>query len=1182
MSKALLSDILRAIKRTFSRFMSIVIIVALGTGFFAGFKSAGPSMSATAEEYFETNNLMDIRVMSTLGLTQSDVDAIATLKEVEGVAGSKFVDALVLVNGKPEIDIDGSQISTRAYGINLNKLQAYYYGADDKSFINRPTLIEGTYPTKPNQCLVDASELSAPESYKIGNYIRLEADSNTDLSTVSVTEFEIVGIIRTPSYVSFERGNSLVGSGKIGTFIYIPDSVFTTDYFSEIYVTCKNTDAYEPGSDEYYEYIDVIKRQIETIAKSNIQLRVDDLKKTLPQQIINGEKEYLKNKEAFDKAVADAEEKIAQLQKFVDDPNGSYNEAVKQAAEQLGLAENEFNGNTAEYYSAVETYNKNLEAYKAAKNTLNEKNKQLAEATNKYNQAERMLTTAQNSVATAKQFVTSTQSVIDSTSSVLTSLEEYQNGKIDDSQISQILSTLQGINPDLFASISSLSAVSMATEAIALINPYLEQQKTQLAVYQEDVANAEKQLADYKVQFENAAVVLKTARAAYEASESALNTAYDELNTFYSKLEGSKDALSMAQIELMLGQNEVTDSLEKLKTTITNAPTYLEQARAEYNSVKSTYESQLTNASNKIENAKKTYRNLSSAKWNIYDRTDTPGFTSLENAIDNIQILSNLFPVIFFLVAALVCLTTMTRMVEEERTQMGTMKALGYSSRSIASKYLIYALFASIIGASFGVVLGVYVLPFAVYKAYSIMFTLPALTFTFPVFYIVTGVVISLFTTILATIIASIKELKCQPATLMRPKAPKPGKRVFLERIGFIWKRLSFTSKVTTRNLFRRKSRFIMTVLGIGGCTALILGSMGFYSSVNQLMKKQFAENGIFQYDVQFVFDSNQSEDSAIFKTLKDDARIPDIMLSSMQSVTGGSDRTNKKTDVYLFVPSDSDRLSSFVQLKNRNSGEAIKLDDTGAVITEQFAENTDTKIGDKIWIENADGVRVEIPVANITENYTFSYVYVSENLYQYLFQEKVGYNYAVATVSPTILEDSKSVSGKASQKASFATELMAYDAINAVAYVSDTASTLDEVIGVLSIVIMIFVVAAGILAYIVLYNLNNINISERHRELATIRVLGFHDNELSAYIYRENIILTITGIALGMGLGVIVHKLFITYCAVDTVMYAQKLPWYCFIFAALLTAFFAIVVNAMMKKKMRKIDMVESLKAIE
>lgn len=1181
MSKALLTDIIRAIRRTFSRFISIVIIVALGTGFFVGIKSAGPSMSATANDYFATNNLMDIRVMSTIGLTQNDLDAITALKEVDSVMGSKFVDALVLVNGQPEIDIDGSQISTRAYGINLTKLQAYYYGAEDKTFINRPTLIEGSYPTKNNQCLVDASKLSAPESYKIGNYIKLAADSNTDLSGVSVTEFEIVGIIRSPAYVSFERGNSLVGSGKIGTFIYIPDSVFTNDYYSEIYVTCKNSDNFSADSDEYDTYISSVTKQIESIADKNISVRASELKKTLPAEIINGEKKYRENKEAYDKAVAEAEQQIAQLQKYVNDPEGSYNEAVKQAAEALGLAESEFNGNTSAYYQAVETYNSNLEAYKEARTALTEKNKQLAEATNKYNSAERALTAAQTSLTTAKQFVTSTQSIINTTSSVLTSLEAYQNGNMDDSQISQILQTLQSINPDLYASISSLSAVGMATEAIALINPYLEQQKTQLAVYEEDVASAEKQLAQYQKQFEQAAIILKTARAAYDATEAQLNTAYDELNSFYEKLEGSKNELSMAQIELMLGQNEVSDNLEKLRTTIANAPAYLEQAQREFNSVKSTYESQLNAAETKLEKAKSLYKNLNSAKWLIYDRNDTPGYSSLENAIKNIKVLSNLFPVIFFLVAALVCLTTMTRMVEEERTQMGTMKALGYSSKAIAAKYIIYALFASIIGAAFGIVIGVYALPFAIYNAYSIMFTLPMLIFTFPVSYIIIGVGISLFTTLIAAISASAKELKVKPATLMRPKAPKPGKRVLLEKIGFIWKKLSFTSKVTTRNLFRRKSRFIMTVLGIGGCTALILGSIGFYSSINELMKMQYDDNGISNYDVQIVFDSNQTEESAIFTTLKNDSRLPDIMLSSMQSVIGGSDRTEKTEDVYLFVPKSSEKLSSFINLRNRESGTALQLDDTGAIITEQFAKNTDTGIGDKIWIETVDGDRIEIPVANITENYTFSYIYLSENLYQYLFQKKVGYNYAVATVSPTILDD-KASNNQASQKASLATELMSYDAINAVAYVSDTIDTLDEVIGVLSIVILIFIIAAGILAYIVLYNLNNINISERQRELATIKVLGFHDKELSAYIYRENIVLTAVGIALGMILGIFVHKLLITFCSIDTVMFVQTLSWHSYLIAAALTIIFAIIVNALMMKKMRKIDMVESLKAIE
>ncbi len=1182
MSKSLLTDILRAIRRSFSRFLSIVIIVALGTGIFVGIKSAAPSMSETADKYFSDNQLMDIRVQSSIGLTAADVDEISKIDGVSGVMGEKFVDALVLVNGKPEIDIDGSQISTRAYGINLKKLQEHYYGIKDNNFINKPTLIEGSYPTKNNQCLVDASELSAPESYKIGNYIKLEEDSRSDLSGISVKEFEIVGIIRSPYYVSFERGNSLVGSGKIGTFIYIPDSVFTNNYYNEIYVTVNGTDAFEPGSEDYYNHINSVADKIKDISGKSIDTRVSELKKDLPGQIKSAEKEYNESKNKYETGLKEAEEQIKLYQKYVDDPQGAYNDAVKKAADALGIAEDEFNGNSNAYYNAIETYNKNLEAYKAARNLQAEKYQQLTEAKDKYNSAERMLATAQSSLNTANQFVSSTQSVIDSTSSILTSLEDYQNGKMDNSQISQILSTLQGINPDLYASIGSLSAVSMATEAIAMINPYLEQQKGQLAIYQADVEKSQKELDNYKVQFEQAATVLNTAQLAYNASEVQLNAAYDELENFYNKLEGSKNELSMAQIELMISKNEVGNDLDMLKSLIANAPSYLQKATDEYNAIKASGETKLLSAANRIENAKKLYKNLDTAKWSIYDRTATPGYSSFENAIDNIKVLSNIFPVIFFLVAALVCLTTMTRMVEEERTQMGTMKAIGYSSLSIASKYIIYALFACLIGSTLGIIIGVYAFPYAVFKAYSIMFTLPDLKFNIPIAYIITGTFISLVIALSATIIASAKELKVQPATLMRPKAPKPGKRVLLEKITFIWKRLNFTSKVTTRNLFRRKSRFIMTVIGIGGCTALILGSLGFYSSINNLMKMQYDENGISDYDVQFVFAEKQTEDSALMKILKNDNRITDIMLSSMQSVTGGSERSNTVSDVYLFVPKNANKLSSFIKLNNRTKGSTLSLDDTGAIITEKFAKDTNTHIGDQIWIETADGVTVNIPVANITENYTFNYIYLSENLYQYLFQEAVSYNYAIGTIEPSIMAASKTTNNNTTKKAALATELMSYDGINAVAYVSDTVDTLNEVIGVLSIIVLIFIIAAAVLAYTVLYNISNINISERQRELATIKVLGFHDKEVSAYIYRENIILTIMGIALGMVLGIFVHKLLVIYCAVDTVMYVQTLAWHSYLIAAALTSTFAIIVNIIMHKKMKKIDMVSSLKSVE
>ena len=1165
-----------------SRFISIVIIVALGTGFFVGIKSASPSMSKTAEEYFNTNNLMDIRVQSTIGLTDSDVEAIRNIPGVSGVMGQKFTDALVLVNGQPEIDIDGSQISTRAYGINLSKLQEYYYGGTDDNFINRPTLIEGTYPTQPNQCLVDASELSTPDSYKIGNIITLEPDSNSDLSVLSISQFQIVGIIESPYYVSFERGNSLVGSGKIGTYIYIPDSAFTNDYYSEIFVSLAESTNYNPFSDEYKDYVDTYITKIEEISSANITIRADYLRETLPQQILDGEKEYNNAKKLIEEGLKTAEAQVLLYQKYVNDPEGSYNEAVNQAANALGIAESEFNGNSQQYNEAVRIYNENLEAYKKASAEQKEKYQLWLEANEKYNQASNLYISAQNAVNTAQQFVTSTNNIITSTSSILQSLEDYQNGKLDNSEITQILLTLQSINPDLYQSITSLSAVSMATEAIALITPYLTQQKEQLAVYEEELAKKQAELDSYKEKFEAAAVYLATAKSAFEEADAQLTAAYNALEAFHNQLQGTQSELSMAQVELMISQNAVSNDLDMLKAVIANAQTYLDKATEEYNKLKNASETTLVNAKNKLDNAVKLYSKLDSAKWNVYNRNATPGYNSYKYAIDNVSVLSNIFPVIFFLVAALVCFTTMTRMVEEERTQLGTMKALGYSNATITLKYIIYSLFASIIGAALGIVAGVYSIPFAVFKAYSIMFTLPDLIYTLPLNYILIGTCISLATTLIASLIAAIRDLTVNPASLMRPKAPKSGKRVLLERMPFIWKRMSFTGKVTVRNLFRNKSRLIMTVLGIGGCSALILGSIGFYSSLNDVMKEQYGDNGISMYDVQLVFSDTQNNDTPIVNKLKNDSRITSFMLSSLQSVTGGSDRTEKIQDVYLFVPQNNEQLSSFVRLQNRRTGETFTLDDTGAIITEKFANDTKTKIGDKIFIETADGEKIEIPVANISENYTFSYIYISENLYQYLFQKPANYTYAIADIDDSILEDSMSTNNSATKKSSFTTELMSHSEINAVAYVSDTIDSLNEVIGVLSIVVMIFIIAAGTLAYIVLYNLSNINISERHRELATIKVLGFHDKEVSSYVYRENIFLTVFGIIFGLIMGIVVHKLLVYYCTVDAIMFTQTLRWYSYLISALITALFAVIVNTIMHKKMKKIDMVTSLKAIE
>lgn len=1179
MSKSLLTDIFRSIKKSLNRFISIIIIVALGAGFFVGIKSTGPSMSASSSDYFIENNLLDIRIQSPIGLTDDDVEAIKKVDGVEGVYPQKFADALILVNGNPEIDIDGSQISTRAYGLDLVKFQEFCYGGDNKDFINRPTLIEGTYPTQSNQCLVDASRLSTPDSFKVGNIITLESDANADLSGLAVKQFQIVGIIQSPQYISFERGNSLVGSGKIGTFILIPNNAFTTDYYSEIYATVKDTDNLDTYSDQYISRVNVVKERIEKISNDCVKVRAEHLRETLPSKITDGEKVYNTTKTTVDNALKEAAEQVKLYQKYVDDPNGSYNEAVKEAAEALGLAEDEYNGNNNEFVNAVSTYNAYLSAYKEASKTQEEKYKLWVEATNEYTRAENALTRADNTVTSATQLVSSTKNIIESTNSVLTSLEDYQNGKITNNQLTSILQTLQGVNPDLYASISSLSAVSMATEAIALINPYLTQQKEQLAVYENDLNEAKKNLDEYSVEFKKVGTALDAAKKAYDTAQTQLEAAEEQLNEMYQKISGSQNDLTMAQIELMMGKNTVESDLKLLKATIANAQTYLDKAKSEYTKLEANAQSQLADAEKSLKTAKKMLTKLDSAKWNIYDRADTPGYGSYESAVNNVKVLSNIFPVLFFIVAALVCFTTMSRMVEEELTRMGTLKALGYSNMAISSKFILYALFASIIGSLIGIIIGIYVLPYAISKAYSIMFTIPKLHYIFPVKYIIIGLAISVLTTVSASMLACFKELKVPSATLMRPKAPAPGKRIFLEKIGFIWNRINFTSKVTARNIFRKKGRLIMTVFGIGGCTALILASIGLFASINGIMKKQFENNGVSNYDVQIVFAENQNSDSALMKILKSDSRINSVMLSSMQSVTGGAEGGKNPQDVYLFVPNNPEEMKNYISLRNRVSDEALTLNDSGAIVTEKFASDMGVSVGDRIWVEDTDGNKTEIPVAGITENYAFSYIYLTENLYRYLFQTEVNYNYALGSLDAKLLVDDNN---SKANKAALATELMAYDGINAIAYVSDTMDTLNEVIGVLSVIIAIFILAAGLLAVTVLYNLSNINISERQRELATIKVLGFNKKEMCSYIYRESLIMTIIGIIFGLILGIFVHKILLIYCSVDTVMFVQTLSWYSYVLAAVATAVFSIIVNSLMKKRIRNVDMVESLKAIE
>ena len=1185
MSRALLKEIVRTILRTKSRFISLIIIVALGAGIFVGTKAAVPDMKETAQKYFAENNLMDLRVQSSVGLTDDDIAAIAGVDGVSYVMPSKFADALVFVDGNPEIDIDGSQISTRAYGMNLSQLENYFNyvyknsGAADGSFMNRPTLIEGSYPVADNECLVDASALSTPDSFKIGAKISLEGDSGAAVSELKVSEFTVVGIIRSPYYLSYERGNSLVGSGKIGTFIIIPDTAFTSDYYTEAYVKVAGSENYDAFSQEYTDFLKPTAEKIAEVSTSQLNARVAALAAELPTKIATGKIDYKKAKEDFEKSTAEALEQIAKYKHYVEDPEGAYEEAVNEFAEKYGIASSEFAGNQANLNAAVEQYNTLLNQYNTKQNELETKRQDLAKAQTAMNTAQQAINTLESTVSTTRSTITTMQSAINTTETVLKQLMDYQNSSMESDQVNNILNVIQSTYPEIYNAIKSMSAQGIASEANTLLQTQLTGYKTELALAENALAEAEQQIADKQVDLDNAKIAYNDKETEWNEKKNELQSAKTALENYYDQLQSGNSSLTMAQIQLMISESSGSNSLESLKIVIANAQSYLDKAQTEYVNKSTQGEKELLAAENSIKNAEKMLKNLPNASWTVYDRYDTPGFSSYSDAMSTVSVLSNVFPVFFFIVAALVCLVTMTRMVEEERTQMGTLKALGYSAGTVMSKYLIYAFFASFIGSVIGVSIGLYGMPFAIYKAYSVMFSLPDLEFTFPVSYALLGIGISLFVTIGAALVCCLREVSVRPSILMRPKAPKAGKRVLLEKVGFIWHRMNFTSKVTARNLARNKVRFFMTVIGIAGCMSLILGSIGFFSSLRSVMSRQYGDKGVDMYDYQLVFDSPQSRsNSELLSALGSDSRVGSLMLTSIQSVTGSSDNSDKTEDVYLFVPEGSEYLSGYKNLRNRKSGEALTLTDSGAIITEQFAKDANVSVGDKIWVQTEGGEKTYIDVAGITENYTFQYVYMSPTYYKTVFGNEPAFGYAIGSFGG----DLASAADKTTAKAQFNSDLMKYDSINAVAFQSDIISSFERVINVVGIIIMIFIIAAGALAFVVLYNLTNINIAERHRELATIKVLGFTNIEVSNYIYRENTVLTIVGIIIGIFGGIGLHKLMIEYVKVDAIMFVQNIVWYDYLIAVGITLVFAVIVNLIMHKKMKRISMAESLKSVE
>ena len=568
--------------------------------------------------------------------------------------------------------------------------------------------------------------------------------------------------------------------------------------------------------------------------------------------------------------------------------------------------------------------------------------------------------------------------------------------------------------------------------------------------------------------------------------------------------------------------------------------------------------------------SKNSLEDIGESKWYVLDRNSNYSFVDYDGSADRVSAIAQVFPLFFFLVAALVCLTTMTRMVDEQRINIGTLKALGYSKLAIASKYILYAAFASIGGSIAGIAIGFTVFPIVIFDAYSMLYTLPPVILKFDVLYASIATLSAVLITTLAAFLACNKELIEMPSLLMRPKAPKEGKRILLERIPFIWNRFNFSKKVTARNIFRYKKRFFMTVIGIAGCTALLLAGFGIKDSIEAIVEKQFGE--VYKYNMTIGFDSNtdMQNQEEIIKEVSKNGEITDYTSIKTKNVDVSSDEATEA--VTIIVPKYKNEFNNFIDLKSRKNKEEVEIQEDGIILTEKAAKQLKVRIGDTIYIDKEENEKVPVKIRGISEQYVMNYVYMTDNLYEKIFKEEIKFNKMFAILA----DKSKESEDKLSK------EILKESKVTSVSFNSLSENSFKETILSLNYVVLIMIISAGALAFVVLYNLTNVNISERIREIATIKVLGFYDNEVSAYVYRENFVLTFIGTLTGLGLGVLLHKFIMITSEPDNMMFGRNIDFMSFLYASILTLVFASIVNFVMYFKLKKTPMVESLKSVD
>ena len=1050
------------------RFISIMLMALLGVGFFAGLVASGPDMRDSLDKFLDDTNTYDINIVSTLGLTNEDVDEIKKIKNTENVHG----------------------IYSKDISFKTDDKEFIFKAIEYSEKINTPILLDGKLPENNNECVVEQDFL-IDSGFKIGDNIEIDEDDE-----LKANSFKIVGSVKSPIYVSMERGTTSLGDGTIDYYLYLNKDVFDMDYYPNIYLNVNSAKIEKITTNKYNELVENVYKDIENIKEERETQRYNNIKEEASEKLQESIDEYEKGKKEGEEELKKAKDKIEDSEKEIKNAENELKTGKTKAKKEISNAKTEIS---------------------SSENKLKKSEKEYEEGLEKYSKG----------------------------------VKEYNSNK------SKLESSLDVLNDNL-----------------KKLKDLKEEIEKQIALIEDEIKNGNLENEDKLVLLKNQLSDLNSNIKEIESNKNKINnelsSAEKELNKTKKALDSAKKEIDNGYKELEKGKKELSSRESSLNNQFAKAEKEIEDGKKEIEDAKETLEKEekkfneeIKDAEKEIEDAKEDIEGIKEGKWYIFDREDDTGFSSFIDSINSMNNIATLFPIIFYLVAILISSTSMSRMVEEERGDIGTLKALGYSNLRIINKYIAYSLLSTVLGGIIGMFIGFILIPTVVWENYSIIYYLPEFYPKLRFSYGILGTVIAVICITGSTVHSAYKELKDEPSSLMRPKSPKMGKKVILEKIPFIWKRLNFSSKTTVRNVFRYKKRALMTIIGISGCTALILAGFGLRDSIKDIAEYQYGR--VFEYDL--VVSLNK-EDEELVNLVKNSDIVESVSLTD--SLSGSISAEGIKRDTSIIVVENTEDFKNVANLRDIDSGNIIDLSNEGVLISDKLASLLEIEKGENITLTDSDNNEFEYKVLGIVENYIGHYVYINKDLY-----ESKENDFNINTLFIKYKEGNN-------DNEAFEEMLLDDNSVTSITVVENSLEHVRDLLKSLDLVVMILIVSSALLAFVVLYNLANVNISERVREIATLKVLGFYDKEVDNYINRESIILTCIGIAIGLIAGVFLTGFVISTCETENMRFARNILLHSYIYSILITSVFSIIVNFATHFVLKKINMVESLKSIE